>query len=140
MKKKIITNNKKSSLSKALSERLCRLTPSNNAELSDMQWQFSTDIDRYVTLDFQLFEKKHIRLNFDVSIEYCDECMKLQSVELAKLLWISLTSRLKPGSQQYRGAFTGLLLLFSFLNRKNISRLTKLGKMRISPRCEIIAA
>jgi hypothetical protein len=126
MKTDIITNNKKSSLSKALSERLCRLTPSNNAELSDMQWQFSTDIDRYVTLDFQLFEKKHIRLNFDVSIEYCDECMKLQSVELAKLLWISLTSRLKPGSQQYRGAFTGLLLLFSFLNRKNISRLTKL--------------
>ena len=104
-----------------LSDKLSKLQPLDDGNPEDTIWRFTVDGGRATcTLDFSIFELRHVQFQKEVLIKYDANDVSLSLRDFAKLIWLDMATGKKPTGMFYRGVFTILKGVFAFIVDRNI--------------------
>lgn len=110
------------SLLQHLNDELSILSPVGDVEFESMKWTFDNHTavkTQGITLDFSLFECRHLKFTDTVKLVFDEKKYQVTSVELAKIIFLSTASSTSSGS--YGLGVYQLARLFAFLTEENIT-------------------
>jgi hypothetical protein len=109
----------RSGLLQHLNDTIALLNPAEGTEFASRSWDFkyqTANGTSDITLDFSLFERPHLKFMETTSLSFDNKQYLINSVELAKILYLAQASEYSSGS--YYKNFSALKRLFAFLSQQ----------------------